>query len=267
MYKFLLFSLILQYGCANSQSTLYSVANAHSHNDYEQDLPFWKAYKQAFGSIEADIFLRGTALAVAHDSAEVDMKRTLDSLYLRPLQQCIQKNGGHVYPDSSRNLILLIDIKTEARSTLDQLVKTLENYPSLIQCKSLQLTISGNRPAPDLFTTYPAYIWFDGVPDISYSKQALARVGLMSDNMRKHTKWNGSGLIPVADRDSLEALVNKTHGLQKRLRLWNAPDNINTWFTLIKLKVDLVNTDKIPELAAFLRQLPEKVYTVALQDQ
>ena len=87
---------------------------------------------------------------------------------------------------------------------------------------------------------------------------------MISDNMRKHTQWNGTGLIPVPDKEKLEALVAKTHYLNKKLRLWNAPDNLNTWYTLIKLKVDLVNTDKIPELAAFLRQLPEKIYTTPL---
>jgi hypothetical protein len=35
----------------------YTIANTHSHNDYEQRVPFWTAYNAQFGSIEADIFL------------------------------------------------------------------------------------------------------------------------------------------------------------------------------------------------------------------
>lgn len=38
------------------QPLSYSTSNAHSHNDYEQDFPFWNAWKQGFGSVEADIF-------------------------------------------------------------------------------------------------------------------------------------------------------------------------------------------------------------------
>jgi len=34
----------------------YSTINAHSHNDYSQDIPFFLAYKAHFGSIEADIW-------------------------------------------------------------------------------------------------------------------------------------------------------------------------------------------------------------------
>ncbi len=35
----------------------YTIANTHSHNDYEQPIPFWTAYNAQFGSIEADVFL------------------------------------------------------------------------------------------------------------------------------------------------------------------------------------------------------------------
>jgi alkaline phosphatase len=33
-----------------------TVSNAHSHNDYEQPIPFRMAYQAGFGSVEADIF-------------------------------------------------------------------------------------------------------------------------------------------------------------------------------------------------------------------
>lgn len=39
------------------QPNLYSTINAHSHNDYENPIPFHTAYDNTFGSIEADIFL------------------------------------------------------------------------------------------------------------------------------------------------------------------------------------------------------------------
>jgi hypothetical protein len=37
----------------------YTVANTHSHNDYEQHTLFWMAWQAQFGSIEADIFWNG----------------------------------------------------------------------------------------------------------------------------------------------------------------------------------------------------------------
>jgi alkaline phosphatase len=43
--------------CCSAPGLHYTIANTHSHNDYEQPIPFWTAYNAQFGSIEADIFL------------------------------------------------------------------------------------------------------------------------------------------------------------------------------------------------------------------
>ncbi|MES1249631.1 MAG: alkaline phosphatase, partial [Chitinophaga rupis] len=56
-----------------AQPLRYTVSNAHSHNDYEQKIPFWLAYNEGFGSIEADIFLRGDSLVVAHSTKELGL--------------------------------------------------------------------------------------------------------------------------------------------------------------------------------------------------
>src|SRR5690348_16181934 len=87
-----------------AQPIVYTTANLHAHNDYEKPFPFWAAYNQAFGSIEADIFLRGKRLIIAHDTIQAKLGRTLDSFYLQPLQQCIKKNGGYPYADHTREL-------------------------------------------------------------------------------------------------------------------------------------------------------------------
>ena len=98
-----------------AQPPRYTVSNAHSHNDYAQKEPFWGAYKTGFGSIEADIFLLGGTLMVAHDTKELMAnKRTLASLYLEPLVTCLIKNNGYPYEDTTRDLQMLIDIKSDS---------------------------------------------------------------------------------------------------------------------------------------------------------
>src|SRR5436305_12198858 len=88
----------------------YTVSNAHSHNDYEQARPFYTAYEAGFGSMEADIFLVNNDLLVAHEQKELALHRTLDSLYLQPLQAAVLKNNGYAYKDRKHLLQLLIDI-------------------------------------------------------------------------------------------------------------------------------------------------------------
>ena len=59
------------YNTTVTGQTVYTSANAHSHNDYLQHTPFYQAFNEQFGSIEADIHLRNGLLLVAHDSADV----------------------------------------------------------------------------------------------------------------------------------------------------------------------------------------------------
>jgi alkaline phosphatase len=52
----------------------YTVSNAHSHNDYENPIPFFTAYGQGFGSIEADIFYFHDSLFVGHTFPDIQKK-------------------------------------------------------------------------------------------------------------------------------------------------------------------------------------------------
>jgi len=90
-----------------AQPGTYTVSNAHSHNDYEQKVPFWLAYNEGFGSIEADIFLRHDSLVVAHSEKELVLRRTLEAYYLDNLLACVRKNGGKVFFNSNAPLQVL----------------------------------------------------------------------------------------------------------------------------------------------------------------
>ncbi|MBL7696532.1 MAG: phosphatidylinositol-specific phospholipase C/glycerophosphodiester phosphodiesterase family protein [Chitinophagaceae bacterium] len=253
--KYLLVALCLS-ALVSVKGQRYTTANAHSHNDYEQHVPFYKAWENGFGSIEADVFLVDANLIVAHDSSELKSGRTLDSLYLVPLRRCIEKNGGFVYADKTRALQLMIDIKSEAGSTLDRLVEVLNGYTALINSSSLRIVISGNRPAASQFALYPSWIFFDGDFRINYSRLALERVQMFSDNFARYSSWDGTGNISAEDKKQLLRMISFSHRMGKKIRFWNAPDTPEAWRTFIGLEVDYINTDKIEGLARFLSSSP-----------
>src|SRR5687767_11493387 len=88
----LVFACLL-YVSLQAQPATYTTANAHAHNDYEKPFPFWDAYRHHFGSIEADIFLHNGELLVAHEPAQLAAGRSLEQLYLRPLDSMLAQNG------------------------------------------------------------------------------------------------------------------------------------------------------------------------------
>ncbi|HEY4153943.1 MAG TPA: phosphatidylinositol-specific phospholipase C/glycerophosphodiester phosphodiesterase family protein [Puia sp.] len=237
---------------ANAQPAHYSISNTHSHNDYEQAHPFSTAHQAQFGSIEADIFLVNNKLLVAHSPSELSLNRSLEGLYLKPVLQALSENGNFPYPDTSRQLQMLIDIKTDSVKTLDALISLLKKYPDLTRSPKLKWVISGNRPAPDHFDSYPDFIWFDGELKRTYSEKALSRILMMSDNLARYTRWKGKEPLPENDRLLLEQIISKAHRLGKTVRFWNAPDFKEAWETLISLGVDYINTDHIEALSQFL---------------
>lgn len=252
--KLLILLIICGVPCAAQKS--YTTANAHSHNDYQQSIPFTLAWTNQFGSIEADIFLHNGKLIVAHDSSQLSRQWSLDSLYLRPLRKCIAKNGGSVYADKNRSLQLMIDIKSEAHATLNKLVATLKTYSDLASTPSLKIVISGSRPDAALFSDYPSWILFDGELRKEYQPEALNRIVMISDNFARYSFWKGKDTIPSKDKAVLQQLVNKVHAQGKKIRFWNAPDNIDAWKVLVELGVDYINTDHIQELSSFFNSTP-----------
>lgn len=256
MKKLLLFLCLFSAYNLFGQPVFFTTANAHSHNDYEQKIPFWLAYNENFGSMEADIFLENGELLLGHEKKDLVSHRTLEDYYLRNLQHCIEKNGNHPFADTSRKLQLLIDIKTGTIATLDKLVEVLKKYPSLINNPSVTFVITGNRPPADRLADYPSFIYFDGILSQSYSQEALKKIVLMSDDFKTYSRWNGNGVVPEKEWTLLKSAVDKAHRLKKPVRFWDAPDFMNAWRQFMRLGVDYINTDHIAEISAFLKKLP-----------
>lgn len=236
--------LLLSVQCAFAQGKKYSMANVHSHNDYEHANPFYAAFNSGAGSIEADIFLKDGELYVAHDSADIRKEKTLAKMYLDPLKQTLPVN----------KLILLIDLKTKAQPTLNALINLLKKYGTITTSTALKIVISGNRPPSSLWTSYPTWIFFDGRPNEDYDETALTKVGLISESFRKYSQWKGDGELEKADRRKINSAIKNAHKLNKPFRFWATPDTPDAWRQLMKLKVDYINTDKIQDIAHFMQK-------------
>lgn len=237
------------------------VTNAHSHNDYEQDQPLTQALNHGFCSVEVDVHLVNGLLLVAHDANEVDESRTFESLYMDPLQRRIQNNGGSVYagyPDVT--VQLLIDFKTEGAATYEALAKSLEPYRDiLVRYEAGQISqgvvmavISGSRPIEKLSAETNRLAFLDGRLENLEDGTSNAIFPLVSADWDDVFKWNGRGLMSTEEEKKLSDLIEKAHQQGKKLRFWGHPDRPEVWGKLQEMKMDWINTDRIPELAEFL---------------
>ncbi|HUF60516.1 MAG TPA: phosphatidylinositol-specific phospholipase C/glycerophosphodiester phosphodiesterase family protein [Verrucomicrobiales bacterium] len=234
---------------------------AHAHNDYRHPRPLLDALELGFTSVEADVFFVDESLLVGHDRGELSPDRTLESLYLRPLQARVDAFAGRIYPESTFPFFLLIDLKSEAVATYQAVHTALEAYAPMltrfdkeaVHPGAVTVIISGNRPREVMQDQERRLAGFDGrCADLGAAISA-AFMPWISDDWTSHFRWNGEGAFPEDERRKLEDLVRKTHAEKKLLRLWAAPDRPEAWSVLRDADVDLINTDRLSGLARFLR--------------
>jgi YVTN family beta-propeller protein len=239
----------------------------HSHNDYEQKEPFFAAYRAGFSSIEADVWLLNGKLLVGHDQKDLQTSRTLEELYLKPLASKISANKGRPYPEKTKKLQLMIDIKSEAEITLDAISALLRSYPQISKNKYITVTVSGNRPPEEKWTSYPAYIHFDGRPGNSYTAEVLKKISMISDSYAGYLDPGTNEL----DLAKATKTINEAHASQIPFRFWGNPDHAESWQKLSDIGVDFINTDRISQLVAFMTNpqqylLDEKLGRITLHD-
>jgi hypothetical protein len=239
---------------------------AHAHNDYDHPRPLFDALDHRFGSVEADIYLVGDQLLVAHDPVDLDPARTLESLYLDPLAARVRAGHGSVYRGHHRPLQLLIDIKTEGSSTYLELDRRLRRYRHLFTTYAhgrvhpgpVTAVISGDRAARvpmEAQTVRRAF--YDGrLADLGSAAPA-SFVPLISDNWTLNFSWLGEGPFPVAEREKLRGVMATAHARGQRVRFWATPDAAGPtrealWRELLAADVDHLNTDDLGGLEEFL---------------
>jgi alkaline phosphatase len=83
-------------------------------------------------------------------------------------------------------------------------------------------------------------------------------VALVSLPFNKVTAWKGEGDLNAGDEKKLAHIIDSTHSAGKPIRFWAAPDTETSWKLQMKLKADLIGTDKVNELAEFLKKKSKK---------
>ena len=236
----------------------------HAHNDYAHRRALHDALSHGFVSVEADIHLRDGQLLVAHKAADLDPARTLESLYLAPLAARIARNGGSVHGDG-RPFTLLIDVKTDAGPTYRSLHPLLTRYGRIMTVYDgdamrpgpVVAIVSGNRASAEMARQEVRYAAYDGrLADLATTAPATL-IPLISDRWTRHFTWRGNGAMPAGERARLDTIVAEAHAAGRRVRFSATPDAPGPrrdalWRVLVAAGVDLINTDDLAGLAAFL---------------
>jgi len=210
---------------------------------------------------------------VAHDRKDLKPDRTLKSLYLEPLAERVRNRVG-IFADPKARLMLLVDVKGQGPQVYERLKTELAPYaPMLTRFRdsgvvtgAVTVVLSGDRAwdlaradrdrwcaldgrMSDLTNASPTGVTGSSTPPASL-------VPLVSESWRTLFRWDGDGEMSASDSARLKGLVSQAHAQGRKIRFWALPDRPEAWKLCRDAGVDLINTDKIPALSAFLRGQP-----------
>ncbi|MDF2552880.1 MAG: alkaline phosphatase [Chryseobacterium sp.] len=228
---------------------------AHSHNDYEQKIPFWYALGAGAQSIEADVILENNELFVAHDKKSISKEKTFEILYLKPIEQTSDMNLNLQQP-----VQILIDIKTDAKTTLRKIISEIQKHPKIINQKIFSFVISGNQPKPEEFISYPEFIKFDYQNLKNLTPQQLEKVALISLNFKQYSEWNGKGGLTEEDLPKVTNIIKEAKSFKKPIRFWAIPNSKTSWNFFVNAGVDYINTDKPKDCVEYISTLKTRTF-------
>src|SRR5688572_1304919 len=208
-------SLLVSLAACTSNPTPPAIRSCgHAHNDQENARPLAQALELSFCSVEVDVHVVGDQILVGHDPEDLSPERTLEALYLEPLAA------------SPRDIILMIDVKTDADSSWPALEQRLERH----QLGGALVVITGNAARAAIATASPRRASIDGrIADLD-ARVDPALYPLISDKWTDHFTWvGGVERQAVAQRRKLEELVKRAHDAGHKVRLWQSGDRVEVW--------------------------------------
>jgi hypothetical protein len=237
---------------------------AFAHGDCEHPRPLLDALDHGFANVEADVHLVGNELLVGHDAEDLRPGRTLAALYLDPLRERVRRNGGFVYAQPTP-FGLLIDVKTAAEPGYAALHRLLRSYADMLSlfrggevaAGPVTVLVSGGRSLATMRAQGERYAFYDGRLDEIGLDIPATLMPWISDDWTAHFRWHGEGPIPEEEAQRLRALARQAHAAGRKLRFWSTPDRPGPartalWRELLAAGVDLLNTDDLGGLRAFL---------------
>jgi len=256
-----LFAVLHAQGVVAPPTEPTALSVAHSHNDYEQPRPLVQALEAGFESVEADVLLSGRQVVVSHGLFDFIDRGSLDDLYLRPLQQRVDRLGS-VYGDG-RPFYLWIDLKGSSRDLTDALHELLARYRMFSVFTDeraypgpVVAILTGDEEAKRRYTDeHPLrracrdsnrFVASDPAADRRWTWYALKWDELIDGSSIEE---EGASRREVP----LRQVVERIHSLGRRLRVYAMPERRDAWEAAIAAGVDLIGTDRIQSFGEFLR--------------
>lgn len=201
-----------------------ALALGWAHNDFQHARPLRDAVEHGFCAVEADVYLKDGNLRIAHVPWRSDPGRTLESLYLKPLET--------TDVSACERFHLVVDFKSHSAAAL----RTLEAELSRARLpKNVRVLISGWYPRSEARIDGKLYAIDGRLDDIGKDARIFPVI---------------SAPLPWFWPVRIPPLILKAHLSGHKIRFWGAREEPWAVKALADLGVDYLCVD---ELGAYSR--------------
>lgn len=242
-----------------------NVVSIHAENDQLRTVPFYQAYAQRVNSIGVDVVLHKNRLYLADVNGQAS-DRTFEEVYVAPAAELLSRNGGTIWKDSDKTLQLIVSLRSDSVPSMQALVTVLKHYRKAFDVNrnsnAVRVVVSGNVPAPEDFSSFPDYIFFDGSAEIDYTPEQFGRVAMISKDFKELTEWNGKGIMIHPDNGKVVDFVEEVHAAGKEVRFFNVPEGVTVYYTFYNMGIDYVSTERPEACTAFFSDFHNKSFCI-----
>ena len=133
-----------------------------------------------------------------------------DYAQTKPFYDAYRQRVGYIEVDvflQGQDLLVAHQANELMADRLSRIVNVLEKYPDLLHARGFTILVSGNVPDPGQWALFPEFIHFDGRPDTEYTPAQWQRIGMVSNDFKKYSRWDGQGAISVADDEMIKSVL------------------------------------------------------------
>ncbi|CAG7925534.1 unnamed protein product [Penicillium olsonii] len=256
-----------------------------SRVDYWRDEPFYTGLSHGCTSTEADVWLYNGTLYVGHDQSALTASRTLESLYINPILDVLERQNpenpfvskptknGVWDTDTEQTLYFFIDVKTSGVETFKAVIAALKplrekGYLTTVKdgktITNGPVTVIGTGETPlDLVAPVKDRDYFFDAPlaeltDAKYADITGIVSPVASTDFQKAVGKITRDTDPILGDAQLQTLRDQISTANERgigARYWNTPyfpiraRNL-VWRTLLREGVILLNADDLDAVTA-----------------
>lgn len=230
--------------------------------EFTSEKDIWPTFTKGVVHYEAQVmYIYGEVYVAEHmpDSANHTLPN-LRSTYLLPIYSQYKKNQGKVHPNYDEEMYLFLNIKYDPKKTYNKIWEYVSPYHEMLTYRvgpkwhdgKLKIIFVGNAPMRTFQQERVSFAAAQGTIadlDKNYDNRIMPLIGI---DFEKDILWNGVGKMPFDEYKKFRDIIIKAHEQEKKVRVYNAPDEEAIWDVLYTAGVDMISSSKPEEFQKFL---------------